>query len=152
MKNTNIMQTKQTNGNMTQTAAAARTVKSESFGIVLEINAGVLPSETRYALMQVFDLPTVFTRADFLKQLGVLTRSFAKGIIDPLNQFPVREFEYVALVDKFPAARRGTVLVETNQDDWTMICEAAGKGAQAAKNGAAKKLTRVLDKISEYKN
>lgn len=133
-------------------AAAAIEPKTQTFGVVLEINVATLDEETRHALMQVYDLPEVFTRAEYLKQLGSLTRSFAKDVLASLNAIEVRDYDYISLVDKYPASRKDRMVIETSQDHWDVIEKAARATADQAGVQEGRKITKALDKALKYRN
>lgn len=98
-------------------------------GLVLEVDTRTLPDETRYALEQLFDFPKVFTRAEFLRQVSVIDRTFFGVSTTELKSLPVTKFEYVALIKSQPKeARSGgeRLLVDIKRVHWEAL------GAMAA--------------------
>ena len=104
MKNENMNQADEKSGQ--------ETVGSQSFAAVLEVNVKTLPQDLQYALVQILDTPKVFTRAEFLKSVATMERTFAGISFEALRNLPVNDFDYLALVNEIPAARSGRVLLD----------------------------------------
>lgn len=92
--------------------------KGVSFGIVKEINVGEMSQETRDVIIQIWELPVVFTRTEFLRKLGAVEKSFRQGLFSQMRAIPVEDFDYVALVKSAPAGRQNEVVVKVDKDEW----------------------------------
>lgn len=92
----------------------------ERVGLVLEIETAKLPSDLRAVLIQLFEFPSVFTRGEFLKKTGVIRRSYGAGITAALDALPVRDFEYVALIEK-PGGAANSVIIRMGGAVWRRL-------------------------------
>ena len=120
-------------------------------GLVLEVDTHTLPDETRYALEQLFDFPKVFTRAEFLRQVSVIDRTFFGVSTTELKSLPVTKFEYVALI-KAPSkdVRAGggeRLLVDIKRVHW----EALGAVAAGEPGFNKNRRDRLLKNIEASK-
>ena len=116
---------------------------AQTFGVVLEVNVTMLGKDLQYALMQVMEMPKVYTRGEFLRNVSLYERTFKGVSFEELQALPVKNFDYVALVSEPAAKRDDRVLVDIKRTYWESVNQVVS-GSAVFDKGKRNRLLRNL--------